>query len=56
MFANISVMLLIVLRMLKTLHEVHLNENRIAKQCRDIWTRLYLKQCNSENFRHIKNI
>lgn len=44
-------MLLIALRIPKTLHEVNLNENKIAKQCRDILTCLYLRQCNSENFR-----
>lgn len=52
MLANISVMLLIALRIPKTLHEVHLNENKIAKQCRGILACLYLKQCNSENFWH----
>lgn len=52
MLAIISITLLIALRILKTLHKVHLNENKIAKQGRDILTYLYLKQCNSENFPH----
>lgn len=52
MLANISVVLLIALRIPKTFHKVHLNENKIAKQSRDILTYLYLKQRNSENFPH----
>lgn len=34
MLGNISVILLIALRIPKTLYEVNLNENKIAKQCR----------------------